>query len=618
MSLELLLILGFGGSLLVYLAGWLSPRARNGVAVLLSLALVIGIAALYGTRARGSFYTGFLGIPLILRMDALSWLFAIAVSVVAMLSVVFSLSYMKDKERTGFYYAMLLFVDSAMLGVVFAGDLLSLFIFWELMSWSTFLLISHNRGPAVAAGMKYIIMSMTGSLAMLVGILSLYARFETLELSGVAEGLASASPGYVLFVLILFGIAFGVKNAVWPFHAWLPPAHAEAPSPFSAVLSGVLIKMGVYGFLLVMYGLVGLNSLLSLGSGLLSFRSILLLIGAVTILGPTFIAVLQNDAKRLLAWSTIAQAGYIIVGIGFGTSVCLAGGVLHFLNHAAFKALLFIAVGTVEYRTGGIRDLDALGGLVKKMPVTFIGAVIGVCGLVGVPLTSGFVSKWLLYKALILEHSPFLAFAALFGTWGTVLYGYKLLHNIFLGQLPESCRDVKRAPFAMQLPMIVFSVVIVLFGILPGIPLQAVNPVVASFGLEPLDVNLWGVTSDTGALNTVNIFAAIVVGLVVAWLFFRIGARTRTVGQDDSYAAGAAVPADRYQYSVGFYRPLSRMLSPYLKDFIDAFYMMIAGLVGKICGGLRKMYTGYVGTYVMYIVLFLSLLIFVQLVWSPW
>jgi NADH-quinone oxidoreductase subunit M len=614
----ILLLVAFGGVLLTYILGRISFSLRNTLAVLLSLSQVVIVALMYDKIGEAVFYKGFFGIPMILRINSLSWIFAMAVSFIGCLAVIFSLDYMKGREKTSFYYAMLLLVNSSMLGIVLAGDLLTLFIFWEIMSWSTFLLISYNRGPAIAAGMKYIVMSFAGSMAMLAGIISIFTAFGTLQISEIAAGMSSASSGFKIFIVIMFGIAFGVKNAIWPLHAWLPQAHAEAPSPFSAVLSGVLIKMGVYGFILTMYVIVGLGTYMSLGSGIFSVRSILLVIGAITILVPTFIALLQDDAKKLLAWSTIAQAGYIMLGIAYGTSLSVAGGILHFLSHVVFKSLLFMTVGAVEFRTGGIRDLNSLGGLVKKMPFAFAGALIGICGLIGVPLTNGFVSKWLIYKSLIFG-SPLLTFVALFGTWGTMLYSYKLIHNIFLGQLPEKLKDVKKAPFNMKLPIMILSFTILLFGILPGLPLKVINQIVVSFGFEPMNVSLWGIASETGMLNTINLFAAILAGLIVTWLFFRIvGARTVPVNQADTYAAGAAVPRDRYNYTVKFYDPLLRMISPYLKDIFNTFYMKIAYFTGDLCNGIRKIYTGYVGNYVMYIVLFISLIIFVQMVWSPW
>ena len=618
MSLELLLVVAFGGALVTYLLGKISAKVRDCLAVCVSLALVVLIACLYGKSIERTFYSGFLGLPLVLRVDMLSWFFAVAISALGTLCVIFSLSYIRGRENTDFYYSMMLIANAAMLGIVFSGDLISFFIFWEIMSWSTFLLISYNPAPALAAGMKYIIMSIIGSAAMLVGISSLYAKCGTLNISEVSALIASASPGYILFILIVFSIAFGIKNAVMPLHTWLPDSYAEAPSPFTAVLSGMLTRMGIYGFLLILYVIVGGVVTLNLGSGKFKFNYILAWLGAITIVIPTFIAMLQNDAKRLLAWHGIGQGGYMILGIAFGTSLGLAGGIFHTLNHAIYIVLLFMSVGAVQYRTGGERDLNSLGGLIKKMPIAFIGGLLGIAGLMGIPLTNGFVSKWLIYKTLILQGSPFLAFAALIGTWGTILSVYKFLHNMFLGQLPEKYKEVQKAPVSMQLPIIVLSLAILLFGILPGIPLKVINAIGTSLGFESLNITLWGITSESGTLNTINIFSALLVAAVLSWLLFRLGAKSVSVSQEDNYAAGAHTPADKYHYTAEFYNPLHRMIKPFLRDVIDEFYYWIASLARTFAGGVRRIYSGDVGYYVMYIILFLSLLIFVQMKWKVW
>jgi NADH-quinone oxidoreductase subunit M len=617
MSPEVLLIIAFGGALLTYILGKISEKVRNFLAVVISLFLLIFVACLYGKSFEKTFYQGFLGLGLVLKLNTLSWFFAVTIAAVGSLSIIFSLSYIKNREKTDFYFFMMLLVNAAMLGIVLAGDLVSFYIFWEIMSWSAFLLISYNKGPALAAGMKYIIMSIIGSLCFLVGMLSLYTSFGTLNISQIASVITSASSGYILFILLTLGIAFAIKNAVLPFHTWLPDAHSEAPAPFSAVLSGILIKMGTYGVLLLLYVIMGLKPFLGLGHGLLSFHCILCFLGAVTIIIPTFIAMLQNDAKRLLAWSTVGQAGYIILGIAFGTNLALAGAIFYFFNHALFKALLFLAVGAVEFRTR-TRDLNSLGGLIKKMPVVFAGALVGICALIGVPLTNGFVSKWLIYKTLILEGSPFLAFFALAGTWGAILYSYKLIHNVFLGQLPEKLKDTEKSPCTMQIPIIILSLAVLLFGILPGIPLKVINAIGISFGFEPLTVTIWGITSETGTLNTINIFSALLVAAVLVWVLFRLGAKSVSVSQEDSYAAGAHTPTDKYHYTAEFYGPLYRMIKPFLRDVIDEFYYWIASLVRSFAGGIRRIYTGDVGYYVMYIIAFLALLILVQMKWKIW
>jgi len=616
MSLELLLIIAFGSAFLTYFLGKISKRIRDVFAVIISLSIAVIIAFFYNNSFIEILNIGFLDLPLILRINTFSWFFAITISIVGMLSIIFSLEYIKEKERTDFYYLMMLLINASMIGIVFSGDLLSFCIFWEIMSWSTFLLISYNRGAAISAGMKYIIMSLAGSIAMLIGILSLYSHYGTLIIEELSGSLAFTSSTYTLFIFILFFIAFGIKNAVWPFHTWLPPAHSEAPSPFSAVLSGILVRMGMYGFLIIFYGIAGMNLFLNLGKGIIKFNYILAWIGAINIVIPTFIAMLQNDSKRLLAWHGVGQGGYMVLGIATGTSLGVAGGIFHIVNHTSYIALLFLVVGVIEYRTRGIRDLNSLGGLVKKMPVTFLGALVGACGLIGIPLTNGFVSKWLIYKTLILNQHPFLAFAALLGTWGTILSLFKFLHNIFLGQLPEKYKNIKKAPFSMQFPLLILSLIIILFGVLPGIPLKIINNIGISFGLESLNVNIWGIASETGTLNTINIFAAILAVGVIVWLIFNGARQTTKVDQYDNYAAGSAIPEGKYNYTVSFYRPLNRMIRPYLKDFVDEFYLKLSEWTQIICDGVRRIYTGYVGNYVMYIVLFMAFLILIQLKWS--
>ena len=616
MSLELLLIIAFGGAFLVYFFGKISPKIRDGFAVFVSLLVVLIIIFIYGKNIEKTFYWGFLGLPLVLRVNMLSWLFAMVISSIGSLSIIFSLSYIRDKEKTDFYYLMLLLVNSAMLGIVIAGDLASFFIFWEIMSWTTFFIICYKRGSALAAGMKYIIMSIIGSMAMLIGVLSIQTKFNTLIISELSAKFASASSGYILFILITFGIGFGVKSAVMPLHTWLPDAHSQAPTPFSAILSGVLTKMGIYGFILFFYFIIGINKFLELGPDVFNLHYILCWVGAITIVIPTFIALLQNDAKRLLAWHSIGQIGYIILGISIGTSMGVASGIFHMLNHATFKALLFLTVGAVEYQTNGVRDLNSLGGLAKRMPVTFIGALIGAFGIIGVPLTNGFVSKWMIYKTLILNTHPFLAFAALLGTWGTILSLFKFVHHIFLGQLPEKLKDIKKAPFDMQFSLIILSIVIILFGILPGIPLKVINSIISSAGFSTLNISIWGIASETGTLNTINIFTAILGVGVIVWLIFKVGRKSKQVDQYDNYAAGFAIPEGKYNYTVSFYRPLDRMIRPYLKDFVDEFYLKLSEWTQSICDGVRRIYTGYVGNYVMYIVLFMAFLILIQLKWS--
>lgn len=609
----LILPIAFGGAVLSYLAGKLSAALRNVVAVLAAAAPVVLVAMLYGQDVKLDYYAlPFLGTELALRTDALAWFFAITVAVIDLLAIVYSLRYMQGGERLDFYYFAMLVVNAAMLGIVFSADLISLFVFWEVMSWATYLLISHRGGRAVAAGLKYMIMSIAGSCAMLLAIASLYATCGTLDLGGVAQGIAKASPGYSLFVLLMFVLGFGIKNAIVPLHVWLPDAHSEAVSPFSAVLSSVLVRMGIYGLMLIMYGVLGEGGLAKLKLGPVTFAYVLCWMAAVTILVPLLIAVFQDDAKRLIAWSSVGHGGYMVLGIAFGTTLGVAGGLFHTLNYAVCVALLFLAVGAVEHRTG-TRDLNELGGLMKRMPVTFVTALIAVCGLIGLPLTNGFVSKWFIYKTLIMEGYPFLALVALLGTWATILYGYKLIHNAFLGQLPTKYNQVSEVPFSMQVPMILLAAAVMIFGILPGIPLRAISSVQASLALEAMETGLWALPPAVGELNTVNILSGVLVSLAIVYVIFSKAKKARGVDQFDSYGAGAYVPADKYQYSVKFYQRAYELIGPYVRDRVDDLYRWFVAKAEGLFEEARKIYTGNVNTYVAYIVLLLALLIILKM-----
>ena len=605
----------FGGALLVYLAGKVSGALRNLLAVLLAAAPVVLVAMLYGRGVSIVYYSlPFLHAELALRTDALAWFFAMTVSAIDLLAVVFSLRYMQGKRGLNFYYFSMLLVNAGMLGIVFSADLISLFVFWEIMSWATYLLISYRGGKAVAAGLKYMIMSIVGSCAMLLAVASVYATCGTFGIGALAQPLSAMSAGYKLFILLMFVLAFGIKNAIVPVHVWLPDAHSEAVSPFSAVLSGVLVRMGVYGLLLTLFVMMRWGTVLQLSiSPLLDFHYILAWVGAITIVIPTFIALLQNDAKRLLAWHGIGQGGYMVLGIAFGTSMGIAGGVFHTLNHATYIALLFMVVGAVEYRTGGVRDLNELGGLAKRMPITFVGGLVGISGLIGLPLTNGFVSKWLIYKTLIGEGYPFLAFAAFIGTWGTILSVFKLLHHIFLGQLPQKYIGVREAPLSMQLPIIVLSLTIFALGVLPGIALRAIGAVQECLGISVLKAGLFGVPQELGELNTINILAGVVASLAVVYVLFALAKRARRADQFDSYGAGSYVPADRYQYSVDFYQRAYGFIRPYVRDRADDFYGWLVGKAEGLFEEVRKVYTGNVNTYAAYIVVSLALLILLKM-----
>ncbi|MCD6579254.1 hypothetical protein J7L48_07240 [bacterium] len=616
MIINILLIIAFGGAFLVYLAGKISGKLRNILSIIISLVILTLIVMLQGKEIEVNYFH-FFNFPLMFRINVLSWFFALLISFLTTLSLIFSLNYMKGKENLDFYYLMLLLVNASMLAIVLSGDLLSFYIFWETMSWSTFLLISYNKGKAINAALKYIIMSIAGSLAMLLAIILIYIKFQSFDILFISTHINMSSQNFAILIFLLLSIGFGVKSAIVPLHAWLPDAHAEAPSPFSAILSGILIKMGIYGFLLLFYVILGLKILLSLNIWGIKLNYIFALLGAISVLVPSMIAIFQTDAKRVLAWSSIGQIGYIAIGITIGSSIGTAGGLFHLFSHTIFKALLFFSIAAVEYRTG-TRDLNKLGGLMKKMPIVFIGCLISVLGLIGIPLTNGFVSKWLIYKALFLNQNYFLLFIALISTWAAILYGFKILHHIFLGQLSQEHIKVKKAPLGMQIPIMILSFLVLLFGIFPGLALKTINKLIVNIGFKSLSVNLFGIVSETGPLNIINIFAGLMAILLLIIIVFKLGKKKTNIKQDDNYAAGSYIPIDKYHFTSNFYAPLFGIIKPLLIDHIDNFYLWVANRIRSLSDKVRKIYCGNVNVYVIYIIGFAALLIILKIGLKLW
>jgi len=252
-------------------------------------------------------------------------------------------------------------------------------------------------------------------------------------------------------------MGFGMKAAIMPFHAWLPDAHPSAPAPISAMLSGVLIKaLGVYALVRIMFNIIGMTPMLS---------NILLVLGALSIMGGVVSAIGQWDFKRLLAYHSISQVGYIILGIGLGTPLGILGGLFHLLNHSVFKSLLFLNSGAVVYATG-TRDLQQMGGLNKRMPVTGDSSFIASMSIAGVPPFNGFWSKLIIIIACIQANRIGFAIWAIIGSILTLASFMKVQRYAFFGSLNEKWKEIKEVPGFMRSAMIILAVLCIVMGLL--------------------------------------------------------------------------------------------------------------------------------------------------------
>jgi multicomponent Na+:H+ antiporter subunit D len=330
-----------------------------------------------------------------------------------------------EPRRIYLYYACLCLCLTGLLGIAATGDAFNVFVFLEISSLSSYVLIAlGRRRQALLAAFQYLILGTIGATFLLIGIGLAYALTGTLNMADLAERLPALHGSRTLTAAVAFiGIGLALKMAVFPLHAWLPAAYAEAPSAASAFLAATGTKVSIYAFLRFAFTAFGAALVFEQLPG----RELGLLLGCAAMLAGSAVACRQPDFKRLLAWSSVAQIGYIVVGFSLATQAGLAAAFVHLFNHAIIKCALFCAAGMVLLRLGGT-SLEQLAGLGRRMPLTFAAILLGGLGLIGVPFTAGFVSKWALIQALI-EQDQWAVVAAVLGS--------SLLALVYVGRVVE-------------------------------------------------------------------------------------------------------------------------------------------------------------------------------------
>lgn len=408
---------------------------------------------LKGNTIHSAFLPQMVTFGLRLQVDSLSIVIALVGFLLWLAVSIYSITYIKtDLVR---YYSLLLIVLGAVQGTVLAKDLISFYVFLEMTTVATYLLIIHKRSvDALKAGYKYILMTLIGAFLIFLSIILVYVDTGSYEVIVVTK-----SGGFIAPVLFLLGCF--VKAGVVPLHTWLPDAHSAAPSPVSAFLSGMMIKIGAYGIIRFIFPILNFDLSATNFGELLS--SLIMSIGVASMLIGVFLALAQTDVKRLLAYHSISQMGYILLGIGLGTELGLAGGLYHLVNHAIFKGLLFLCMGAVIYSTG-TRKLDNLGGLWKRMPITTSTCIIAALAISGIPPFNGFASKTVLAEA-VANYNFVLKFVMMVTAALTFASFLKLIGYTFFGEPQKQLITVKEVPLLMQLPMIVLAILCVFLGI---------------------------------------------------------------------------------------------------------------------------------------------------------
>lgn len=408
--------------------------------------------------------------------------FAFLILLLNIIIMVYSKKYMEheiSEDKLPVYYTLVLLLVGGMVGFTITGDIFNMFVFMEILSLAGYSLVAVTEERLNAmASFKYLVMGALSSMLILVGIAFTYNVTGSLNMADISLRLqqyGASTTAYVAVATLVIG--FAVKAAMFPVHIWLPDAHGLAPSPVSALLSGLLIKTGIIGILRIIFSVYKIDGPIDLSHllGALEWFAV------ATVIFGAFFAFFQDDIKVIFAYSSISNIGYIVMGIGLvsvsnpaGSVNAMLGALTHVAAHAIIKTLLFLSAGAIIYKTG-LRKLDDLKGIGKKMPITCMALVIGALSVTGVPGTVGFWAKWYVINGAFESGQVFFAVALLVGTLMVFAYYIKIINVIFF-RIPENLTaEVDEAPLSMLIPIVMLAVSCIVYG------LFYINPMVTNY-----------------------------------------------------------------------------------------------------------------------------------------
>ena len=511
-----------GALLQILVAKLCSGRAKGILAFLFCLPAVFGVAGVaplvHAGRAIDLKPMPWDGpLALVLHVDALSVLFAFMGACIGGLVLLYSIGYMAhDKSASRFYATMLVFIGG-FIGLVYSANLFIFYLCWELVGLCSFSLVGfwYTNREAVNGARKVLLMTHIAGYGLLAAILLIYHHAGTALWTDPV-----VSKGFTFGIFALMLLALVAKSVQVPLHTWIPEAMA-APTPVSALLhAACYVKAGVY-LACRMH---------SFGAWPFAWGASLVWIGTATMAVGVMYAMVQTDLKRMLAYSTVSQIGYMMMGIGIGTPLAITAGLLHCLNHGFFKGGLFLTAGSVQHATG-TRDMNRLGGLAGKMPWTTLSWLIGVGSMMGIPLMSGFASKWMLYTAALQDGWYAPAMVAWAVSLGTVFLGAKATSAVFLGPPTHETENAHESPSSMVWGMGLLAAGSVVLGIAPQLAVRAfLNPILLALGMGAgVHVTWLGLSADAGSFSSMGGLVLAVVSLVLGGAVYLVAYVSRPV-----------------------------------------------------------------------------------------
>lgn len=568
-SLELLIGISLLGGLFSYIIGRFH-KVLGSIFTILVSGTVFVLLTYYGLNEELVFTTSVLPSEYTFTMTYLGMYFAIIISFVFFMVSFFNPFFMYKYPYPSLYSMLYLWVLAGSIGIFFATHSILLFFLFEFVVWTSLFLIP--MGKKKSAAITYYGFSAVGSFSLLFAFMIMRVNSGSFDITIGFDSVYGFDRTLVFVLLMVAGFA---KLGAFPLHIWLPVTHGNAPDPFSPVLSGGLVKLGAFVLIMGLMKVAPVGFMIEAIS--MSFGHLVIsVLGALTIVFGTLMAIKEDDAKRLLAYSSVSHGGYILVALALFDSVSVSGGLYHILAHATSSTAAFLSIAAVS-RVAGTTKMSELGGMIHKMPITYIVYLVAIISMAGIPPMGGFISKWLIFQAVIDRGMILVAMATFFGSIGSFLYVFRPLAGLFLGQeLPRYKEKVKEAPFFMLVPMVILTLLSIYTGVLPTMILEYTNKALVELSLEPLVLTTYSITGFNGVLQPLLIASMFALGVFIAFMIFIVLKKSKKVDLMDTYTAGNFIyTEDLLHYSTDFYAPLERLYEKYT-HMMTNFYKNLA------------------------------------------